>query len=37
MHHVTFNRVFLINELIERGYGSWVLYLDTDTVAVRPE
>lgn len=28
--HAAFNRVFMLNELLESGYRGWVLYLDAD-------
>lgn len=28
--HATFNRIFMLEDLIERGVGGWVCYLDAD-------
>jgi len=28
--HATFNRVFMLNELIDSGYAGWVAYIDAD-------
>lgn len=28
--HATFNRMFMLSELIDRGYRGWVLYMDAD-------
>ncbi|WP_016747175.1 hypothetical protein [Rhizorhabdus wittichii] len=28
--HATFNRMFMLTELIERGYRGWTLYMDAD-------
>jgi hypothetical protein len=28
--HATFNRMFMLTELIERGWSDWVLYMDAD-------
>jgi hypothetical protein len=28
--HATFNRMFMLTELLDRGYGGWVLYMDAD-------
>jgi hypothetical protein len=28
--HSTYNRIHMMNELLEEGYGGWLLYLDAD-------
>lgn len=32
--HATFNRIYLIDEEIERGYYDWVIYIDVDAIVV---
>ena len=36
-HHAMLNRTFLLNELSLMGYRGWVIYVDADAIAVRPE
>lgn len=31
-HHATFNRIYLLDELIRSGCGGWVFYLDADNL-----
>lgn len=35
-HHTMFNRVFLLQELIERNFSGWVIYLDADAFFCDP-
>jgi len=34
-HHAMFNRIYEINELIDKGYNGWVFYLDADSIIYR--
>ena len=28
--HATYNRIYILNELVDRGYRGWAIYLDAD-------
>lgn len=33
-HYAMFNRIFMLNELIEIGYAGWVIWLDADGIVI---
>jgi hypothetical protein len=35
-HHATFNRIFMLKDLIDTGYRGWALYLDADCIISDP-
>ncbi|MBB2163563.1 hypothetical protein HLH26_03240 [Gluconacetobacter sp. 1b LMG 1731] len=31
-HHATFNRIFMLKEIVDRGFSGWVCYVDADAI-----
>lgn len=34
--HASYNRIYLINSLIDRGYRGWLVYMDADSIISNP-
>jgi len=33
-HYATLNRIFMLEEMVDRGYAGWAIYLDADAIVI---
>ncbi|NWK95682.1 hypothetical protein DM806_08345 [Sphingobium lactosutens] len=36
-HHAMYNRIYMLNDLIDEGFSGWVVYVDADAIFSRPD